>query len=68
MMGNNMMNSNINNRGGENNRDNNNNNNIRPPNYKTKPCRNFHSEVGCNREDKCHFIHDLNYAGKQYYF
>jgi len=39
------------------------NNNIRPPNYKTKPCRNFHSEVGCNREDKCHFIHDLNYAG-----
>ena len=43
------------------------NNNLRPPNYKTKPCRNFHSDVGCNREDKCHFIHDLNYAGNSYY-
>ncbi len=41
--------------------------NMRPPNYKTKPCRNFHSEIGCNREIKCHFIHDQKYAGKVYF-
>jgi len=64
---NNMNNSNMNNMNNMNNlnnmNNNNMNNNLRPPNYKTKPCRNFHSEVGCNREEKCHFIHDINYAG-----
>ena len=31
--------------------------------YKTKPCRNYHSSVGCTRGDGCHFIHDPAYAG-----
>lgn len=36
----------------------------RPPNYKTVPCRLYHSSVGCARGDFCHFIHDPDYAGK----
>lgn len=31
--------------------------------YKTKPCRNYHSSVGCNRDINCYFIHDTNYKG-----
>jgi hypothetical protein len=37
----------------------------RPPNYKTVPCRMFHSSVGCSRGEGCHFIHDLQYAGRE---
>jgi hypothetical protein len=33
--------------------------------YKTKPCRNYHSSVGCSRGDACHFIHDPDYAGTE---
>lgn len=35
----------------------------RPLNYRTKPCKNFHSPSGCNRGDRCHFIHDTDYPG-----
>ena len=35
----------------------------RPQNYKTVPCRFFHSNIGCPRGDECHFIHDYNYMG-----
>ena len=35
----------------------------RPPNFRTKPCRNFHSSLGCNRGEMCHFIHDPEFAG-----
>lgn len=31
--------------------------------YKTKPCRNYHSSMGCTRGDGCHFIHDPAFAG-----
>lgn len=31
--------------------------------FRTKPCRNFHSAVGCNRGEQCHFIHDPKFAG-----
>ncbi len=38
----------------------------RPPNYKTRPCRLYHSERGgCTRGEFCHFIHDPKYAGKE---
>ena len=37
----------------------------RPQNYKTVPCRQYHSAVGCTRGDFCHFIHDADYAGKE---
>jgi hypothetical protein len=33
-------------------------------NYKTKPCNNFHSELGCGRNEGCHFIHDWEYKGR----
>lgn len=33
--------------------------------YKTKPCNKFHSIVGCNRENKCFFIHDNNFRGTE---
>ena len=36
---------------------------FKPQNYKTVPCRFFHSSVGCPRRDECHFIHDYNYVG-----
>ena len=36
---------------------------FKPQNYKTVPCRFFHSGVGCPRRDECHFIHDYNYVG-----
>ena len=35
----------------------------KPNNYKTVPCRLFHSPIGCTRGDNCHFIHDYNFAG-----
>ena len=37
--------------------------NSRPPNYRTEPCRNFHSPAGCTHGDNCHFIHDFDYPG-----
>jgi hypothetical protein len=36
-----------------------------PAKYKTRPCNNFHGPNGCTRGDHCHFIHDLNYPGKE---
>lgn len=30
---------------------------IKPGNYRTVPCRNFHGPTGCTRGDFCHFIH-----------
>ena len=36
----------------------------KPVNYKTVPCRLFHSPSGCTRGDNCHFIHDTNYSGR----
>jgi hypothetical protein len=36
----------------------------RPINFRTVPCRNFHSSEGCTRGDNCHFVHDFNYIGK----
>jgi hypothetical protein len=36
-----------------------------PAKYKTKPCNNFHGPNGCTTGDYCHFIHDLNYSGKE---
>jgi hypothetical protein len=30
---------------------------------KTVPCRLYHSEYGCKRDDNCDFIHDANYKG-----
>lgn len=35
----------------------------KPQNYKTVPCRFFHSTIGCPRGEECHFIHDYNYMG-----
>ena len=37
----------------------------KPINYRTVPCKNFHSADGCSRGDNCHFIHDYAQAGKQ---
>lgn len=37
----------------------------RPPNYKTVPCRLYHSPVGCARGEFCHFIHDPEFAGRE---
>ncbi len=37
----------------------------KPTNYKTVPCRLYHSPIGCARGDFCHFIHDPDYAGKE---
>jgi len=33
--------------------------------YKTKPCRNYHSSIGCTRGDNCFFIHDPNFKGRE---
>jgi hypothetical protein len=33
--------------------------------YRTKPCRNYHGPVGCNRGENCHFIHDTEYEGTE---
>ena len=37
----------------------------KPQNYKTVPCRLFHSLVGCTRGESCHFIHDLQFSGRE---
>ena len=37
---------------------------IKPGNYRTVPCRNFHGPNGCTRGDFCHFIHAVGYEGK----
>lgn len=31
--------------------------------YRTKPCRNYHSSLGCKRGEYCIFIHDPAFAG-----
>lgn len=36
----------------------------KPQNYKTMPCRKFHSNEGCERGDNCHFIHDYSFQGR----
>jgi hypothetical protein len=36
----------------------------KPQNYRTVPCRRFHSTDGCERGDNCHFIHDFQYQGR----
>ena len=33
--------------------------------YKTKPCRNYHSSIGCTRGENCFFIHDPYYKGHE---
>jgi len=38
---------------------------MRPPNYKTVPCRLYHSNAGCNRGEFCHFVHNPEFAGKE---
>ena len=37
----------------------------KPVNYKTVPCRLYHSPIGCARGEFCHFIHDQEYQGKE---
>ena len=37
----------------------------KPQNYRTVPCRLFHSTVGCSRGDFCHFIHDERFSGRE---
>ncbi|OMJ81332.1 hypothetical protein SteCoe_18256 [Stentor coeruleus] len=36
----------------------------KPQNYKTAPCRGFHSQEGCERGNDCHFIHNLQFQGR----
>jgi hypothetical protein len=36
---------------------------IKPSNYRTVPCRNYHGPTGCTRGDFCHFIHAHGYEG-----
>lgn len=36
----------------------------KPPGFKTLPCRNFHSVIGCQRGDNCHFVHDFTFQGR----
>lgn len=36
----------------------------KPQNYRTVPCRRFHSNDGCDRGDNCHFIHDFQFQGR----
>ena len=36
----------------------------KPQNYRTVPCRRFHSADGCERGDNCHFIHDFQFQGR----
>jgi hypothetical protein len=35
----------------------------KPLNYKTAPCKLFHSPTGCTRGEFCHFIHEPVYQG-----
>jgi hypothetical protein len=34
-----------------------------PDNYRSIPCKNFHSPMGCMRNEFCHFIHLAEYQG-----
>ena len=36
----------------------------KPVNYKTVPCKMFHSPQGCTRGDSCHFIHEVSFSGR----
>lgn len=36
----------------------------KPVNYKTVPCKMFHSPQGCTRGESCHFIHETNFSGR----
>ena len=36
----------------------------KPQNFRTVPCRRFHSSDGCERGDNCHFIHDFQFQGR----
>eukprot|EP00358_Blepharisma_japonicum_P003700 CAMPEP_0202954518 /NCGR_PEP_ID=MMETSP1395-20130829/50871_1 /ASSEMBLY_ACC=CAM_ASM_000871 /TAXON_ID=5961 /ORGANISM="Blepharisma japonicum, Strain Stock R1072" /LENGTH=326 /DNA_ID=CAMNT_0049670083 /DNA_START=846 /DNA_END=1823 /DNA_ORIENTATION=+ len=36
----------------------------KPQNYRTVPCKKYHSSEGCERGDNCHFIHDFQYQGR----
>lgn len=36
----------------------------KPVNYKTVPCKMFHSPQGCTRGESCHFIHETNFTGR----
>lgn len=36
----------------------------KPQNFRTVPCRRFHSADGCERGDNCHFIHDFQFQGR----
>lgn len=36
-----------------------------PAKYKTRPCNNFHGPNGCLRGESCHFIHDVNFPGRE---
>lgn len=36
----------------------------KPQNYRTVPCKKFHSSEGCERGDNCHFIHDFQFQGR----
>ena len=36
---------------------------IKPGNYRTVPCRNYHGQAGCTRGDFCHFIHATGFEG-----
>ena len=38
---------------------------IKPGNYRTVPCRNYHGPNGCTRGDFCHFIHAIGYESKK---
>lgn len=36
----------------------------KPVNYKTVPCKMYHSPQGCTRGESCHFIHEPNFSGR----
>ena len=38
---------------------------IKPSNFRTVPCRNYHGPNGCTRGEYCHFIHAYGYEGKE---
>lgn len=38
---------------------------IKPTNYRTVPCKNFHGPSGCTRGDFCHFIHAQGYEFRE---
>jgi hypothetical protein len=37
-------------------------------NYRTQPCKNYHSIQGCGRSIFCHFIHIIEFEGTYGYF